>query len=172
MWVAKLLGDDIYVYDHHTKEFHVNEGLWQDYYFDQEMCFTPIDAASARESIEARVGWFDARKNPWLHERITEAKAISTEEALGAPRVPSGAQRLARRVEDLQVAGPGVPITWALYGPEKRAAAYMAASNLRRGKVAALRENGLVVDASVVTEANGSFRVDVWNVETRVSTVR
>jgi hypothetical protein len=83
VWVAKLLGDDIYVYDHHTKEFHVNEGLWQDYYFDQEMCFTPIDAASARESIEARVGWFDARKNPWLYKRITETAAITPEEALG-----------------------------------------------------------------------------------------
>lgn len=164
VWVAKLLDDDMFVYDHHTEQFHANEGLWKDYYFDQTLTFTPIDADRARTAITEKVGWYDARAKRWLHKQITEAKAISTAEALGTPPVPSSAQRLARRVADLTAAAPGVAITWATYEPSKKASAYMTASNLRRGKVAAVRATELVVDARVVTSADGSCRVDVWRV--------
>lgn len=60
VWVA-WEDDEMRIWSHvqNTGMFHMNQGLYLDFYFDHHNTYEPIEAAAAREAIRDGVGRFD-----------------------------------------------------------------------------------------------------------------
>ncbi|REJ07383.1 hypothetical protein DY023_04070 [Microbacterium bovistercoris] len=66
VWVA--WEDDemrIWSYLQNTGKFHLNQGLYLDFYFDQNNTYEPATVETARQAIRDGVGHLDARV--WAH---------------------------------------------------------------------------------------------------------
>ncbi|GAA0961567.1 hypothetical protein GCM10009554_78250 [Kribbella koreensis] len=53
VWVAALIGEDIYTYVPDTGKFHRNEGLRDDYFMAQDLQYERVTVSKARAVIDA-----------------------------------------------------------------------------------------------------------------------
>jgi hypothetical protein len=65
--VAVYHQDRVYSFDHHTARFHINRGLWMDYFVDGELRWDVVTPAQARQHIANRAGWYEPAELPDLH---------------------------------------------------------------------------------------------------------
>lgn len=59
VWLAALLGEDVYTYVPNTGRFHLNEGLREDYFMTRDLQYEEITAAKAQALIEAGIDDLD-----------------------------------------------------------------------------------------------------------------
>lgn len=172
LWVAyeDEAKAQMYVWVPNTGRFHRNRGTEADFYWDQDHQYQPIVTAEARQLLREEVGKLDGRKKAGQLERFRgDTAALDPAAVLGddADEVTPSPQRQAiAKARALAGAGTGVWLTWKTYPAERRQAAYVAASDLKRGKVRALHAVNGDVDARVVTTPEGQIQVQVARYET------
>ena len=59
VWVAALVGEDIWTYVENTGKFHRNEGARHDYFFLNELQYVDIGIAEAQRAMRDGVGQVD-----------------------------------------------------------------------------------------------------------------
>lgn len=135
----------IYAYSPNLGAFVQHNGLAEDFYRDMELTWKAVDAdAAARIVAEGQVGKLDARTHQravldWLQ---TVEHRKDPAELLGSSRVKpmeiSPRRAATARAERVRAAAPGVWLTWKQYPVEHKQRAYVAAHDLRAGKIKAL----------------------------------
>lgn len=146
-----------------TGAFHLNSGMFADFYFDHEDTYTPISAEQARTHIAAGIGHIDERRLKNLVEeyRADPAALPVSDVVQSSPPVrPTATQSARARARALAEAPLGQSIQWATYPPEGRQKAYVAASDLRSGKIKSVAS--LLPLATNVGLINGQYVVTVW----------
>lgn len=154
----------VYSYDNHTQAFHLNRGLTLDYFTEGTLQYEVLDEAGAAAAVARGVGKLDKRTMGWLVERhLQDTNAIPLAEALPVA-VPTSSRAdtraRAQAVVRLLASSPaGNWVDWRTYAGDRRQTAYVAASDLRKGKNKVLAEAGML-EASVVQE-RGKYVVKV-----------
>ena len=62
VWIAAVVGQDVYTYVDNTGHFHVNEAIGDDYFGEGALEYRPIGVSEARELIAEHVGHLDEQK--------------------------------------------------------------------------------------------------------------
>ncbi|USI93020.1 hypothetical protein [Rhodococcus pyridinivorans] len=157
----------IYAYVPNLGRFVLHRQLGQDFYWDNELDWTPVDAATGHALVEAgQLGKLDGRRHRDLLDELTaEPDRRSVDEVFGAQpvpeRTPSPQEFAAAKVHALAAAAPGKWLTYKVYDRDKRKAASVAARDLRTGKIAAVRKSGLHIDSRVTSTVDGRFAVEI-----------
>lgn len=156
----------IYAYVPNTGLFHHHRPLGADFYWDRELTYTPIDATRAHEIIAAGVlGKLDGRSHADLiaaFQADPEPRGVA--EVLGAQPIahqPSRTKQARAKAAQIAASSPGQWFTWRLYPRDSRQRAYVAAHDLRAGKVKALGNAGVRVDVRVTPTQDGRLAVQV-----------
>lgn len=168
-WLAYVDTENpgVYAYVANLGRFVFHKPLGQDFYWDRELDWTPVDTAAARKTIAAGVlGKLDRRRHSdFLAELEAEPDQRSVEDVFGAQPVedltPSPQRQAEAKVKALANAGPGEWVTWKVYERGLRQRASVAARDLRTGKVAAVRKSGLHIDSRVTPTADGRIAVEI-----------
>lgn len=156
----------IYTYVPNLGAFVRNSGLYQDFYWDMEANYRPVDAEEAARIVEeGRVGRLDAR----THQRALLDRLSKIEdrkdpgELLGGSRVRPAAvsprMAAAARAERVRSSAPGMWVTWKHYPSEHKQRAYQAATDLRGRKVKALA--GIPIEVRLARDDQGRVLVQV-----------
>lgn len=154
-----------------TGAFHLNPGIFADFYFDHEDTYTPISAEQALAHIEAGIGHIDERRlKDLVDEYRADSKARTVSEVVRPtpPPAPTATQSARARARALAEAPAGHKMPWATYPPAGRQKAYVAAHDLRAGKIKALAALA-PIDATIVN-IDGNYVVMVWRSENSPST--
>ena len=72
VWVAAVVGEDVWTYVANTGKFHRNEGARHDYFFLNDLQYDPIGIAEAKRLIQAGVGTVDETEFPDSVQRWRE----------------------------------------------------------------------------------------------------
>ncbi|WP_458682604.1 hypothetical protein [Prescottella equi] len=169
VWLAYVDTENpgVYAYIPNLGRFVFNKSLGQDFYWDHEMGWTPVDAQTARQIVTAgELGKLDGRRHGhFLAKFEAEPDQRSLEDVFGAQpvadRKPSPREQAAAKVQTLTKARPGEWLTWKVYGHGRRHSAAVAARDLRVGKVAAVAKSGLHIASRVTPTADGRFAVEI-----------
>lgn len=162
----------IYAWVPNLGRFVFHHALTQDYYWDREVVWTPTNATAARAIIDAgELGKLDARSHGDLLDMFTaEPDTRSVEDVLGAQPVavstPSPQRQAKAKVIAVKNAKPGEWITYKTYPHESRQAARVAANDLRKGKIAAVRDSGLAINSRVTETVGGQYAVQIARMPT------
>ncbi|MCB8914173.1 hypothetical protein KUG88_29215 [Rhodococcus rhodochrous] len=157
----------IYAYVPNLGRFVLHRQLGQDFYWDNELDWTPVDAATGHGIIEAgQLGKLGGRRHRDLLDELTaEPDRRSVDEVFGAQpvpeRTPTAQEFAAAKINALASAEPGTWVTYKVYGRDKRRVASVAARDLRTGKIAAVRKSGLHIDSRVTSTVDGRFAVEI-----------
>lgn len=157
----------IYVYVPNLGRFVLHRQLGQDFYWDNELDWAPVDAATGHGIVEAgQLGKLDGRRHRDLLDELTaEPDHRSVDEVFGAQpvpeRTPTPQEFAAAKVHALASAAPGQWLTYKVYDRDKRRTATVAARDLRTGKIAAVRKSGLHIDSRVTPTADGRLAVEI-----------
>jgi hypothetical protein len=74
----------LYTYVQNTGKFHLNAGLYEDFYFDHTMTYEPVDQRAAEAAILSGVGRRDERSFVHILARYRrDPDALSPETVLG-----------------------------------------------------------------------------------------
>lgn len=154
LWVAweDQVAGHLYVYVANTEQFHRNDPLAVDFYYDRSKSYEPIDPDTAAAKIAAGVGRINERHFGWLVEKYrADPNPLSVSSVLGAqvpvPRSPQARSRAF--ATDLTKARPGVWVTYKTYPTTDRQKAHVAAYDLRAGKIRSIAEIG-PIDTRVI----------------------
>lgn len=92
VWVACVAEDlRVYTYLHRTGMFHSNSGVYDDYFFQQDMSYEAVSPIDAVRLINSGVGKLAPEKD-WVALRISQSGwRMAAEEVLG--EVAAGIQR-------------------------------------------------------------------------------
>lgn len=146
IWIAHE--DDemrIWSYVPNTGKFHLNQGLYLDFFFEHKNTYEPITVAAAQQAIRDDIGKLDGRTLSHLIDRFqTDPSARTVEDVLGATPIPTTRQQASARARALAAAPAGQWMTWKSYPRERKQLAHVAVTDIRSGKVRALRELGKV----------------------------
>ena len=155
----------VYTWIPNLDRFVMNSGLAQDFYRDNEMHYGVVDDTGARAAIAAQVGKIDLRSRRWMVDQFAQNPFSRTAEEVLAAAVPSTrtgirqqAIAIASRVKE---SAPGEWVTWKTYSAQRRRLAYVAANDLRKGRVRALVAQTGEVDSRVMPAGDGSLLVQV-----------
>ena len=157
----------IYAYVPNLGRFVLHRQLGQDFYWDNELDWTPVDAAAGHGLVEAGLlGRLDGRRHrDLLDELIAEPDCRTVDEVFGAQPVPERAptpqEFAAAKVHALASTEPGKWLTYKVYAGDKRRVASVAARDLRTGKIAAFSRSGLHIDSRVTPTADGRLAVEI-----------
>lgn len=155
----------VYTWIPNLDRFVMNSGLAQDFYRENEMRYEVVDDAGARAAMAAEVGKIDLRSRRWMVDQFAQSPFSRTADEVLAAAVPSTragvrqqAAAIAGRVKD---AAPGEWVTWKTYPADRKQLAYVAANDLRKGRVRALAAQAGEVDSRVLPAGDGSLLVQV-----------
>ena len=141
-WVA--YEDDearIWSYVQNTGRFHLNNGLYLDFYFEHTNTYRPITRELAQRAMDDGVGEIDARVLGHMVDRFRADPASQTaQDVLGATPIPTIRALTTNRVELLILTPAGQWFTWRSYPKAKKQLAFSSATGIRVGKVKALRK--------------------------------
>ncbi|WP_016935401.1 hypothetical protein [Rhodococcus sp. R1101] len=157
----------IYAYVPNLSRFVLHRQLGQDFYWDNELDWTPVDAATGHGIVETgQLGKLDGRRHRDLLDELTaEPDRRSVDEVFGAQpvpeRTPTAQEFAAAKVNALASAAPGTWVTYKVYARDKRRLASVAARDLRTGKIAAVRKSGLHIDSRVISTVDGRLAVEI-----------
>lgn len=74
----------LYTYVQNTRKFHLNAGLYEDFYFDHTMTYEPVDQQAAEAAILSGVGLRDERSFVHMIARYRrDLDALSPETVFG-----------------------------------------------------------------------------------------
>ena len=89
----------LYTYVQNTGKFHLNAGLYEDFYFDHTMTFEPIDQQAAAAAILSGIGRRDEGSFVHILERYhRDTEAIALDVVLGDVRAAIDDERRLRAV--------------------------------------------------------------------------
>ncbi|MEE2061560.1 hypothetical protein [Rhodococcus artemisiae] len=157
----------IYAYVPNLHRFVFHNQLGQDFYWDNELEWTPVTAAAGRAIVEAAiVGKLDGRRHgDLLSELAAEPDCRTVEEVFGAQplpeRTPTRQEFAAAKVKAVAGAAPGQWVTYKVYGRDSAQRARVAARDLRTGKIAAVRKSGLDIASRIMPTADGRLIVEI-----------
>lgn len=157
----------IYAYVPNLGRFVLHRQLGQDFYWDNELDWTPVDVAAGHALVEAgQLGKLDGRRHSDLLDELTaEPDRRSVDEVFGAQpvpeRTPTAQEFAAAKVGALTRTAPGTWVTYKVYARDKRRLASVAARDLRTGKIAAVRKSGLRIDSRITATADGRLAVEI-----------
>lgn len=157
----------IYAYVPNLHRFVFHNQLGQDFYWDNELEWTPVTAAAGHAIVAAGVvGKLDGRRHGDLLAELTaEPDCRAVEEVFGAQplpvRTPTPQEFAAAKVNAVAHAAPGQWVTYRTFTHDKRQLARVAARDLRTGKIAAVRKSGLHIDSRVTPTADGRLVVEI-----------
>ena len=157
----------IYAYVPNLGRFVLHRQLGQDFYWDNELDWTPVDAATGHGIVEAgQLGKLDGRRHRDLLDELTaEPDHKTPAEVFGAQpvpeRTPTAQEFAAAKVSALTRTAPGTWVTYKVYASDKRKVASVAAHDLRTGKIAAVRKSGLRINSRVTPTADGRLAVEI-----------
>lgn len=165
LWVAhETDAGQLYVYVPNTGRFHRNRGLAADFYGEQHYSYEPLSGAEVQDAVRDKVGKLDGRtKRAQLDRYTADAAALDLDDVLGELAVaytPSPQRRAAAKAGVIARSKRGEWVVWKTYPAKRRQAAHVAANDLRRGRVAAIRRVG-PVDTRVMTAPDGQLQVEV-----------
>lgn len=85
VWVAFESDEKrLYAYVKNTGKFHLNAGLYEDFYFDHTMTYEPVDQQAAEAAILSGVGLRDQRSFVHILARYhQDQEALSPETVFG-----------------------------------------------------------------------------------------
>lgn len=157
----------LYVFVPNTGQFHRNDALTTDFYFDQDVNdYEPIAPERAAREVANGTGRIDERKNGWIvQEYRTDPAPIAPATILpdkdgGAPAIRSTPSQHARRIGRLLTnAEPHVWLTYRTYDPDQRQQAHTCAYDIRHGKIKALAD--LDLQTRIVPTSSGTLEVQV-----------
>lgn len=165
LWLAweDLDNSWIYAYVPNLGTFVRHDALAQDFYWDMDLTYRPVEVGEAAGLVEQNmIGKLDART--YQKAVLDRLQAVPEQKApadlLGPVRTVtqiSTRQAAAARADRLRHAAPGEWVTWKKYSPEHRQRAYVAANNLRTGKIRAL--DGLSIETRIDVEQSGQLVV-------------
>lgn len=160
VWIAHEDNEmRIWTYMQNTGKFHLNQGLYRDFYFEHANTYAPISVDTALEQIAEGVGKLDTRTLGHLVKRFEADPAARTiEDVLGSTPVPTVRQQAAARAKALEQAPAGTWMTWKSYRRADKQLAHVAANNLRNGKIKIINKLG-PVDARLEDDANDTVNV-------------
>lgn len=163
VWVAVERDGLLYVYSPDTGAFHLSRPVTVDFFSEGELTYRPLSVEAAREEIAAGVGKLDKRSmGDVVEEFRSDSQPLSADAVLGEDTVTVTetrsvrAQALAQRLNE---APAGEWITWQVYPVDQRQRAYVAASDLRAGRVKTVTRTAGAVEATVTRAADGSYAV-------------
>ncbi|UTT51070.1 MULTISPECIES: hypothetical protein [Rhodococcus] len=157
----------IYAYVPNLGRFVLHRQLGQDFYWDNELDWIPVDAATGHGIVEAgQLGKLDGRRHRDLLDELTaEPDHKTLAEVFGAQpvpeRTPTAQEFAAAKVSTLTRTAPGTWVTYKVYARDKRRLASVAARDLRTGKIAAVRKSGLRIDSRITATADGRLAVEI-----------
>ncbi|KXX58404.1 hypothetical protein [Rhodococcus sp. LB1] len=168
-WLAYVDTENpgVYAYVANLGRFVFHKPLGQDFYWDRELDWTPVDTQTARKSItDGVIGKLDGRRHSDLLAKLdAETDQRSVEDVFGAQPVddlnPSPQQQAEAKLKALASTRPGEWLTWKVYDRGRRQLASVAARDLRTGKVAAVRKSGLHINSRVTPTADGRIAVEI-----------
>lgn len=73
-----------YVYIPDSGRFHLNNGVYVDYIWDNELTYVPIGVDEARDLIEARVGQLPPEMPSGIRRRYLTSEQLDVEETLAS----------------------------------------------------------------------------------------
>ncbi|MCT7293884.1 hypothetical protein NVV99_23545 [Rhodococcus sp. PAE-6] len=123
----------IYAYVPNLGRFVPHPQLGRDFYWDNELDWTPIDAATGHGIVEVgQLGNLDGRRHSYLLDELTaEPDHKTLAEVFGAQpvpeRTPSPQEFTAAKIHALASAAPGKWLTYKVYDRDKRKAARFVA---------------------------------------------
>jgi len=101
VWVA--FEDDqkrLYTFVQNTGKFHLNAGLYEDFYFGHTMTYEPLDQQRAEAAILSGVGRRDERSFVHILERYhRDTEGIALDAVLGDVRAANDDERRRLRAE-------------------------------------------------------------------------
>lgn len=147
-----------------------HDALYQDFYRDMRLTYRPVSPAQAAQIVaEGQIGRLDARthQKAILDELscVTDRKAPADILDTGQTVKVSARQAALARAARVAEAKPGEWVTWRSYPPQRRQSAYVAAHDLRSGKVRALA--GIPVTTQIVEDSDGQHLVQVTRTAAR-----
>lgn len=157
----------IYVYVPNTGQFHHHRPLGADFYWDRELGYEALDTDTATELIaQGTLGKLDGRSHAnLLADFRGDPQPLTVDAVIGAQPMdhePSPRQQAAAKAAQIAATAAGQWTTWKVYSSEARQRAYVAAHDLRVGKVKALRTAGVqLVDTRVTPTKDGRHAVQV-----------
>lgn len=168
VWIAHEDNEQrIWTYVQNTGKFHLNQGLYRDFYFEHANTYAPISADDALQQIRSGIGKLDEQTVGHLVERFKQDPAAQTvEDVLGSSPVPTARQQAEARVNALVQAPRGKWMTWKSYRLAEKQLAHVSARDLRLGRIkivntkvgaveSRLEEDGENVNVMVARAANG-----------------
>lgn len=168
VWVAHEDSEmRIWTYVHNTGKFHLNQGLYRDFYFDHANTYTPISADAALQHIGEGIGKLDARTVGHLVKRFeADPAAQSIDDVVGSTPVPTARQQIEARAKALAQAPVGRWLTWKTYARADKQLAQVAKNDLRNGRIKIVNKVG-PVDARLEEDINDTVKVLVARKETQ-----
>lgn len=157
----------VYAYIPNLGRFVFNKSLGQDFYWDREMNWTPVDTQTARKIVtDGELGKLDGRRHShFLTKFEAETDQHSVEDVFGAQpvtdRTPTAREQTEAKLASLANAKPGEWIAYKTYPTDQRHRARVAANDIRQRKIAAVRKCGLHVDARVTPTVDGRITVEI-----------
>lgn len=157
----------IYAYVPNLDRFVLHRQLGEDFYWDNELDWTPVDAAAGHGIVDAgQLGRLDGRRHGALLDELTaETDCHTIDEVFGAQpvpaRTPTPQEFAAAKVHALASTEPGKWLTYKVYASDSRRLASVAARDLRTGKIAAFSKSGLHIDSRVTPTADGRLAVEI-----------
>lgn len=171
-WLAWVDTANVRVYSWipNLDRFVMNSDLGRDFYRENEMIYELVDEAGARAAIAAEVGKIDLRSRRWMLDEFAQSRFTRTADEVLAAATPT--PRAGVRQQAVAIAGrvkeaaPGEWVTWKTYPAARRQLAYVAANDLRKGRVRALVAQAGTVDSRVLPAGDGSLLVQVSRIPT------
>jgi hypothetical protein len=85
VWVAAVLGEDVYCFVPDTGRFHRNEGLRDDFFMDRELAYEAVTVARARRLIEGGLPALDPEvMADHLAEWRADSRALEPEQVFAS----------------------------------------------------------------------------------------
>lgn len=154
----------LYAFVPNLGAFVRHDTLRNDFYWDMEMEYRPADVDEAARIVEAgAVGRLDARTyQKGVLDRLSKIqdRKAPTELLVGSrlrPATISARRAAIARAKRVSQAAPGQWVTWKKYSPEHKQRAYVAANNLRNGKIKALAD--VPIEVKLAEDEQGSVLV-------------
>lgn len=160
----------IYAYSPNLGRFVFHRALTRDFYWGRELGWAPVEAAAARELVQAGVlGKIDRlQRRDFLNKLTEETDIRSVAEVLGAQpaqeQKPSPRRQAEAKIAIVGKAKPGQWTTYKKYPRERNHAAQVAARDLRTAKIAAVVKSGLTINSRVTETADGQLAVQITRV--------
>jgi len=85
VWVAAVLGEDVYSYVPDTGKFHRNEGLRDDFFMERELEYEQVTVARAKNLIDAGIEPLDPEvMGDHLAEWAADPRGLSPEQVFAS----------------------------------------------------------------------------------------